>query len=152
MSLEMSPDKESPCSLSRVRMPEGWMEDGGDGGCGDNTQPRGTPYHTLPSRSLSAMDLATLCCDNLECSLRHKRSHNSPSVVCMRLPREGVRLRNGGAHPPGGLRAPQPLHPQVLAQERVRCVLTLGHEPRSQQFGAEFPSDADLLHDPRQVT
>lgn len=42
-------------------------------------------HHTLPSRSLAALTQPTPCQGKLDCSLRRKRSHESPSAVCTGL-------------------------------------------------------------------
>lgn len=95
----MSLLKEGPRTLPACVQPVGWRQRAGDGGRGGDAQPWGTPHHTWPSRpstSLAAVDSATLCRGKLDCSLRHNRSHNSPSAACTELLGEGAGLRNDG--------------------------------------------------------
>lgn len=118
-------------------------------------------HHTLPSRPSKSLAAPhpTPCQGKLDFSLRHKRSHDSPSAMCTELLGNEAELGNSGccsqpvspghcpgcADAPGGLSAfphlcpPQGAGLALSLQGKVGCVLSLGHEPQSQHFGAGFP-------------
>lgn len=146
-----------PCAYGQV----GWRDCAGNGAAVAMLSP-GAPHLALQALQVTGCTHPphlTSCQGKLDFSLRHKRSHDSPSAMCTELLGNEAELGNSGccsqpvspghcpgcADAPGGLSAfphlcpPQGAGLALSLQGKVGCILSLGHEPQSQHFGAGFP-------------